>query len=138
MSHSIALVNIYDGTVQGHKAGCADLSRGQLRRHADQAWNLEVEHKHEAWISYNIDFLNEGEESGAYDIDWKACTKHVPQGPEDTYAVWAAEFPQVEQKPVVTTKVGPKWAYIYVDGEQVAEVKSQFVDAVLLAIVTSL
>lgn len=141
MSHSIAIVNIADGSVQGHKAGCADLSRGKLRKHAADVWNLEVDTKHEAWVAYNEDFLAEGPESGQYDINWLPCAKHVPQGTEDTYEAWLAEqdeAPAEEPKPVVTHKVGPKWAYIYVDGVQVAEVRSQFFDAVLATIVTAL
>lgn len=50
----------------------------------------------------------------------------------------ASEAKVEEAKPVITTKVGPKWAYLYVDGAQVAEVKSQFADAVFAAITASL
>lgn len=146
MSHSIALVNIQDGSVQGHKAGCADLSRGALRKHQDSVWTFDVETKHEAWVSYNEDFLAEGPESGQYAINWLPCAKHVPQGLEDTYEAWEADqepstragLAPVETKPVVTTKVGPKWAYIYVDGAQVAEVRSNLFDAVLAAVTASL
>ena len=139
MSHSIAIVNLADGTVQAHKAGCADLSRGTLRRHASEAWNLEVDTRHEAWVEYNIDFLEEGPESGQYEITWLPCAKHVPQGEADTYETWAAGSEVVEEtKPVVTHKRGPKWSYIFVDGVQVAEVRSNLLDPVLATIIASL
>ena len=138
--HSISLVNITDGSVQGHKAGCADLSRGKLRRHANEAWTFEVDTKHEAWVEYNIDFLEEGPESGQYEITWAPCAKHVPQGEADTYEAWAGtqEAPVEETKPVVTHKRGPKWSYIYVDGQQVAEVRSNLLEPVLVTIIASL
>jgi hypothetical protein len=47
----------------------------------------------------------------------------------------AAEEPKAER---VTTKVGPKWTYIFVDGEQVAEVRTGYHEAVLTAITASL
>lgn len=147
MSHSIALVNITDGTVQGHKAGCADLSRGKLRRHANEVWNLEVETKHEAWAEYNADFLAEGPESGQYEINWLPCTKHVPQGNEDTYEAWDAEQDEEHGQiaedvlaeivapvnPTTTVKRGTKWTYVYVGGELVAEIRNDQV-ALLAAI----
>ena len=152
MSHNIALVNITDGSVQGHKAGCADLSRGKLRRHADQVWNMEVETKHEAWVAYNGDFLAEGPESGQYEIQWLPCAKHVPQGTEDTYEAWEAEslagidkvwdaeseHGQIAEvvapvSPTTTVKRGTKWTYVYVDGELVAEIRNDQV-ALLAAI----
>jgi hypothetical protein len=133
MSHNIALVNITDGTVHGHKAGCADLTRGALRRHADEAWTFEVEDKADAWFNYNSDFLSEGGEDNAYEIQWAPCAKHVPEG--DNHARYEAAFGEehtpvayqeevVTHEPVVTKKVGAKWTYIYVDGTLVAEIRN--------------
>lgn len=129
--HNIALVNIADGSVQGHKAGCADLHRGALRKHADDVWEFEVATKHDAWVSYNIDFLNEGPESGQYSIEWKNCSKHVPQGADDTYEAWAAEDAEAEVEgafaeaaPKTEVKRGSKWTYVYVDGKLVAEIRN--------------
>jgi hypothetical protein len=56
-SFEVTLVNITDGSVQGHKAGCADLTRGNLRKHAEEPWTLEVTDKAQAWFEYNADFL---------------------------------------------------------------------------------
>jgi len=43
-----------------------------------------------------------------------------------------------EVKNVVTAKVGPKWTYIFVDGEQVAEVRTGYHEPVMVAIKDSL
>lgn len=89
----ITLVNMTDGSVQGHRAGCADLTRkgrGKVRQ-ANEPWTFSVADKHEAWAEYNSDFLAEGPESGNYQIDWLPCAGDVPQGADDTYEVWAAE-----------------------------------------------
>lgn len=134
----VVTMNMKDGSVQGHAAGCADLKRG-VRKFAEpqQAdWPMTVSTKHEAWLDYNQDFIADGEDMGTYGIDWLPCAKHVPQGLPDT--IESVEMDEAPAKPVVTAKVGPKWAYIFVDGEQVAEVRSQFVDAVLLTIISSL
>lgn len=74
----VALVNITDGTVQGHKAGCADLKRGKLRKHAEEAWTLDVESKAQAAAEYNADF--DYEVDGWYEIEWAPCAKAVPEG----------------------------------------------------------
>lgn len=134
MTFSIALVNISDGTVQGHKAGCADLSRGSLRCHADEAWELEVEDKAEAWFSYSSDFLAEGGMDNAYAIDWKPCANHVPDG--DNQARYDAAFGEdhtpvayqtevVTHEDEITMKVGRIWTYVYKNGDLIAEVKTQ-------------
>lgn len=92
--HQITLINLTDGTVDGHAAGCADIKR-RTRNHADEPWTFAVATKHDAWLEYNTDFLAEGEESGQYDINWLPCAKHVPQGHDDT---WAA-YVQFDQEP---------------------------------------
>lgn len=89
-THQVALVNISDGSVQGHRAGCADLTRGNLRRHASEAWTLRVVDKAHAWLEYNSDFLAEGGEDNAWPIDWKPCADHVPAG--DEHARYQAAF----------------------------------------------
>lgn len=143
MSHSIALVNITDGTVHGHKAGCADLTRGKLRRHADEAWTFDVETKADAWFAYNSDFLAEGGEDNAYTINWAPCAKHVPEG--DTHEVYVQNFGEehtpvayqeavVTHEPVLEIKRGPKWTYVFVDGKQVMEIRSELADSALSSI----
>ena len=139
MSHNIALVNITDGTVHGHKAGCADLKRGTLRKHADQAWEFEVADKADAWFSYNSDFLAEGGEDNAYEIQWAPCAKHVPEG--DNHARYEAAFGETTpiayqteittHEPVMEVKRGRKWTYLHIDGVQVLEVRTELADQVL-------
>lgn len=73
--YGIALVNMTDGSVQGHKAGCADLKRG-ARKFADAPWTFEVPHKEAAREAYNADF--DEEIDGWYDIEWLPCANHVP------------------------------------------------------------
>lgn len=85
MSHAIALVNLADGTVAGHKAGCSDLKRGKHgpKQQQDEPWEFEVETKAEAWYAYNSDFIAEGGPENAYEIDWAPCTKRVPEGSQE-------------------------------------------------------
>ena len=72
----IQLVNMIDGSVTGHKAGCADLKK--LKRQGHYVIDpMEFSSKREAWEDYNEDFLAEGEDS-AWPIDWKPCSDHVP------------------------------------------------------------
>jgi hypothetical protein len=101
MSHAIALVNLTDGTVAGHKAGCSDLKRGKhgTKFHADEPWEFEVDTKADAWYSYNSDFIAEGGPGNAYDIDWAPCTKRVPEGSrEDVLANLGTD--EAEEAPV--------------------------------------
>lgn len=75
--YEITLINIADGSVEGHKAGCADIKRG--KNHADLPWSFSVDSKREAYLEYNADFIAEsGEEDGHYDINWKPCANHIP------------------------------------------------------------
>lgn len=81
-NYEIALVNMTDGTVQGHAAGCADLKRGKAK-HADEVWAFPAQSKHEAFVNYNSDFIEENEDgSDNYDnchpIFWLPCADHVP------------------------------------------------------------
>ena len=83
--YGVGLVNMVDGSVQGHAAGCRDLRHSD--KHADMAWTLEVADKHEAFVAYNSDFIDEAEAEGAedpfyntYAINWLPCADHVPAG----------------------------------------------------------
>lgn len=123
--HAISLVNLRDGSVEGHKAGCADLKRGH-RKQASEAWTFEVADKAEARAEYNADF--DYETDGWYEINWLPCAKHVPAGTD------IAEAPVVEE-PTVTVKVGRKWTYIYAaDGSLIAEVRNDSSAAVIAAL----
>ena len=99
---AVALVNITDGSVQGHKAGCADLKRGNLRQHADDVWTLNVESKAGAWAEYNADFIPEAEANGesvesyCHPILWSPCAKHVPEGDMADYYGQTAEQAEPE------------------------------------------
>lgn len=74
-THRVTLINMADGSVQGHRAGCADIARG--KGHADTPWTLEVTTKAEAREAYNGDF--DEEIDGWYDIDWLPCAQFVPE-----------------------------------------------------------
>lgn len=137
--YQVVLMNMRDGSVQGHAHGCADLKRGQ-KFAADQdpeaAWDVLT--KAEAWVGYNSDFLAEGGEENAYEIQWLPCAKHVPVG--DQHAEYEKAFgeehvPVAYQEPekdlTVTSKKGSKWTYIYVGGELVAEVRNDHVGTTL-------
>lgn len=87
-AHKITLINMADGSVAGHKAGCADIKRGAAS-HADRPWTFSVANKVEAWEAYNSDFFaeclsHEGCDeskavcSNAYTIEWLPCAAHVP------------------------------------------------------------
>lgn len=139
--YQVTLMNMRDGSVQGHAAGCADLTR-KTDKYAEplQATDLwDVETLADGWFSYNSDFLAEGGEDNAYDINWMPCTSHIPAG--DTHAVYEAAFGEehtpvafqtevVTHKPVITTKVGAKWTYIYSDGTLIAEVRNDQAEVV--------
>lgn len=125
MTANIALVNLNTGEVEGHKAGCADLTRGH-RKHSDEVWEFEVDTKAEAWFSYNSDFLSEGGEDNAYEIKWFPCAKHVPEGDQHALYVEAFETPAepTPAEPVTEVKQGTKWTYVYVNGQLVAEIRN--------------
>lgn len=124
--YNVALVNMTDGSVQGHKAGCADLKKHANKRHfADEAWELEVSSKNEAWLNYNSDFLAECythddvcDESksvcaNAYDIKWLPCANHVPEfdSPVESSKpsrLAADELSKVRSVGVLRSAVGPK------------------------------
>jgi hypothetical protein len=108
-THSITLINMSDGSVAGHKAGCADIAKYVRKLFIDDPWTFEVSTKHEAWVNYNCDFLAEGEESGQYSIDWKACAKHVPQGHEDSFESYELnDLGKTAEEETTTTKESKK------------------------------
>jgi hypothetical protein len=125
MSHSITLINKNDGSVEGHKAGCADIKRQGHKDHArfGDAWTLEVESKREAFLDYNADFLDEGQaEDEVYQIRWLPCANHVPADAKVEDVIVAQP----------TVKVGRKWTAITAaDGSLIAEVRNDQVEAVL-------
>lgn len=96
----VTLMNMRDGSVQGHGAGCADLKRGKAKfaepMQATEVWDVVT--KADAWLSYNSDFLAEGGESNAYEIDWLPCAKHIEEG--DTHAVYVEAFESSDTEPV--------------------------------------
>lgn len=116
----VAVMNMKDGSVQVHGAGCADLKRGKNfaeKFQADEVWDcIDREDIREA---YNADF--DEETDGWYDMTWMPCASHVP----------AREETPVVEESKVEVKRGPKWTYIHVNGVQVMEVRSEFADQVL-------
>jgi hypothetical protein len=123
MNHLIAIVNMTDGSVQAHKAGCKDLSRKSRKGvgFADEAWELEVTDREEAREAYNADF--DEETDGWYDIEWLPCASHVPDREE-------AEEATVE----TTIKVCGKWTRFYQNGVEVGRVHNDAADAVFAVI----
>lgn len=146
--YQVTLMNMGDGSVQGHAAGCADLKRGKAKyaepTQADEVWDVVT--KADAWLTYNADFLAEGGEDNAYEIEWLPCAKHIDEG--DTHEAYVAEFGDVPQEafntqaeelpaeaPSVTVKVGRIWTYVYAaDGSLLAEVRTEASAAVVAAL----
>jgi len=124
--YQVTVMNMRDGSVQVHGAGCADLKRGKNfaeKYQADELWDcVDREDIREA---YNADF--DEETDGWYDMTWMPCASHVPDRTD-----YVADAVEKAQKDVtVTTKVGRKWTYIYVGGELVAEVRNDHVGTTL-------
>ena len=97
---AIRLVNMTNGTVAGHKAGCSDLKKLAQRHEV-----LDVEEttsKRAAWLEYNVDFIAEGGVDNAWPIDWKACANHIPAGEPE--ADPEAAFMAAEVQAETTTK----------------------------------
>lgn len=135
--YQVVLMNMRDGSVQGHAAGCADLKRGKAKfaepQQADEVWDVEV--KEDARESYNADF--DEETDGWYDIDWLPCAKHIPaqreEAPaEDMTLDQVADAVERAQAPEYTTRVGRKWTYVFLGDEEVAYVRNDQVANVLL------
>jgi hypothetical protein len=130
MSYSVTLINKTDGTVDGHKAGCADIKRG--KNHADTPWTFDVGTKRDAFLEYNADFIDEADGdryAATYAINWLPCANHVPADEQTV-----ADGTEVEDgiAPQPTVKVGRKWITITAaDGSLIAEVRNDQVEAVL-------
>jgi hypothetical protein len=129
--YQVTLMNMRDGSVQGHNAYCADLTRKTSKfaepDQADEVWDVLC--KEDAREAYNGDF--DEETDGWYDIDWKPCANHIPDHREAE--VKTGE--EVAAQTSITTKVGRKWTYIYAaDGSLVAEVRNDQVAAVIAAL----
>lgn len=84
-THTVTIANMIDGSVTGHKTGCADLKKDKV----DSSYDLEVATKRDAWEDYNEDFIPEcwthegcdvqaGRCSNSHSIDWAPCANHVP------------------------------------------------------------
>lgn len=140
--YQVMVVNMRDGSVQVHGVGCADLKRSKAK-FADDPTLWDCKDTADVWASYNSDFLAEGGETNAYDLHWLPCANHVPAGDNHAkYVEWfgddavpvAYQTEVVTHEPVITTKVGRKWTYIYSDGDLVAEVRNDSVAAVLGAL----
>lgn len=133
----VAVMNMRDGSVQVHGAGCADLKRGKnfSEKYDGEVWDcIDREDIREA---YNADFDEETE--GWYDMTWMPCASHVPDRETKglnlvTITVEEGGLDLVESEDntgVIEVKRGRKWTYIFVDGEQVMEVRTEFADQVL-------
>ena len=125
MTFSVTLANMTDGTVQGHKAGCRDLTTSRTRKggrrvEVQSEWTFETETKRDAFLDYNADFLAEGqEEDEVYQIEWAPCADHVPAG--------EVEAPTTG----ITVKQGSKWTYLYAaDGSLIAELRNDSLAAI--------
>ncbi len=110
--HEVETVNRADGSVDGHRAGCADIAKVVKRERLDHFGEpFAVASKHQAWLEYNVDFLPEcegceghdeaaGNCQHAYDINWLACAKAIPSG----------IAPEPEVKPVAPRRTAKKVA----------------------------
>jgi len=128
----VALMNMRDGSVQGHAAGCNDLKRGIAKfaepHQAEDIW--DVLSKQQAREGYNADF--DEETDGWYDIEWLPCAKHVPATHEEEAP---ADEPGSDfAVDGVTVKVGRKWTYMYLDGVLIAEVLNEQAETVRRAL----
>jgi hypothetical protein len=98
--YDVVTMNMTDGSVQGHRAGCADLKRGRAKFAEPSQANdvLRVTSKAEARAEYNADFDEETE--GWYDIEWAACANHIPAEDPATFVpvIVAATAPAKAEK----------------------------------------
>lgn len=124
----VAVMNMIDGSVQVHGAGCADLKRGKNfaeKVQAEDVWDCKD--REDIREAYNADF--DEETDGWYDMTWMPCASHVPDRTEAP-----AEEPKADETVAVagvTIKVGRKWTYMYAaDGSLIAEIRNDAVDAV--------
>lgn len=94
-TYEIETLNRADGSVDGHRAGCADIARIAKKERIDRSGSWTVTSKLQAWADYNADFIGEcydhetcdeahGQCANAYTINWLPCADHVPATAEDT------------------------------------------------------
>ena len=127
----IVTMNMKDGSVQGHAAGCADLKRGKAKfAEPKQAGCVQhVNSKWEAWEDYNSDFIAEHDhadtcdpENGlcdnAYEIEWLPCADHVPSHP-------APAKPAKKAAAKLEMKNTGKYTRFYVGGKEVSYVPNE-------------
>ena len=143
----IVTMNMKDGSVQGHAAGCADLKRGKAKfAEPKQAGCVQhVNSKWEAWEDYNSDFIAEHDhadtcdpENGlcdnAYEIEWLPCADHVPSHPAPAKpakkaaakpAKKAAAKPAKKAAAKLEMKNTGKYTRFYVGGKEVSYVPNE-------------
>jgi hypothetical protein len=75
----IVMMNMPDGSVEGHRAGCADLKRHAHKfAEPDQAKDVwDYPDRAAARADYNADF--DEETDGWYDIRWMPCAAGLPE-----------------------------------------------------------
>jgi hypothetical protein len=78
MTFQVTLINSKKYGVVGHAAGCAHIKKDPTKDHEDKPWTLTVQNKREAFLEYNVDFIEVDDESNAWDIHWMSCANHVP------------------------------------------------------------
>lgn len=112
----IETLNRADGSVDGHRAGCADIARIAKKERLDRSGSWDVSSKKQAWEDYNADFIAECEaddpsqcdhEAHCYEINWLPCANHVPATADD------ASTTQKEND-MSTTATTPKAAHAVV------------------------
>lgn len=135
--YQVMVVNMRDGSVQVHGVGCADLKRSKSK-FADEPTLWDCKDTADVWASYNSDFLAEGGEENAYDLKWLPCASHVPTADNhERYLEWFGDdhTPVAYQAPLkVTTRVGRKWTYVFLDGAEIAYIRNDQVGTVIDAL----
>lgn len=129
--YQVTVMNMVDGSVQVHGAGCADLKRGKNfaeKYQANDVWDCKD--REDIREAYNADF--DEETDGWYDMTWMPCASHVPARTEDVTLEDVASA--VERSQDVTVKRGRIWTYIYRGEDLLAEVRTDAADAVIAAL----
>ncbi len=72
---SITILNSLktSASVEAHGAGCADIARKVRARSHEVSYTFEFETTREVWLDYNLDFLEEGGPTSAWDIKFMPC-----------------------------------------------------------------
>ena len=74
----IALINSDQYGVVAHKQGCKDIAKDEKKHGGDTAWNIEVLSQREAFLEYNSDLIEDGDESNTWPIHFHNCASDVP------------------------------------------------------------